>query len=94
MNNLFQHVEQFHNKNQYLIFNNHTVAFQSYKTLIAVWDEPLHKLSIDTNYKKSSTTQKHLYKFINEYTPFSVKSKSDLIDLISEGYINLVEFPQ
>ena len=61
--------------NQFIIeFGNYT-AFQSYSTLIAVYDHKNDTLYQDENFY-SRTTSKYLNMFINEYQPLTI-SKVD-----------------
>lgn len=60
-------VEQFYNKNQFVIYGGDAiVTFQSYNSIIAKIDKNgTFWLGNDWNYSK--TTLKHLYLFINDY---------------------------
>lgn len=61
--------------NQFILeFGNYT-AFQSYSTLIAVYDHKNDTLYQDENFY-SRTTSKYLNMFINEYQPLTI-SKVD-----------------
>lgn len=59
-------VEQFYNKNQFLIKGGNGVTFQSYKSTIANIDKG-GKLSLFRDWDYSHTTLKHLYLFLNDY---------------------------
>lgn len=59
-------VQQFYNKNQFLIDNNGTIFFQSYDSTIAELT-PCGKLTFGKDWDYSKTTLKHLYLFLNEY---------------------------
>lgn len=84
------HVRQLENKNQFVInYNNagdpcvSAVCFQSYATLIAIWNTRERKLYINWSmYDYSKTTLKHLKIFINEYTPFSYETKQQFTKFI------------
>lgn len=71
-------VEQLANKNQFIIHYENGLAFQSYRSLIAV-------LSGDTlliNWNKwdySKTTLKHLKMFVNEYTPYTYENRQQFL---------------
>lgn len=74
------YVEQLHNKNQFVITDTTTkkIVFQSYNSTIAEYDVKTKELTLFRNWDYSNTTRKHLYLFINEYTPIiipSVKNK-------------------
>ena len=59
-------VEQFYNKNQFLIKGEGKTVFQSYNSVIAEIDKNGNlKLGHDWDY--SVTTTKHLYLFLNDY---------------------------
>lgn len=59
-------VQQFYNKNQFIISGNGATVFQSYDSTIAEIDKNgTLKLGEDWNY--SATTKKHLYLFLNDY---------------------------
>ena len=58
-------VEQFYNKNQFLIIDKGVKYFQSYNSMIAKIENGTLTLGIDWDY--SQTTLKHLYLFINDY---------------------------
>lgn len=80
-------VEQLENKNQFVIWlkdkdNNNIVAFQSYKTLIAVYYEGSYEEKrpniLEVNWSMwdySKTTLKHLKLFVNKYTTFHYENK-------------------
>ena len=59
-------VEQFYNKNQFLIKGDNGTTFQSYESTIAnINKDGILKLFADWDY--SHTTSKHLYLFLNDY---------------------------
>jgi hypothetical protein len=57
--------QQFYNKNQFIIRDENKTVFQSYNSIIAIYENRKLTLGIDWDY--SHTTQKHLYLFINDY---------------------------
>lgn len=59
-------VEQFYNKNQFLIKGQEDITFQSYKSTIATIDKQ-GNLTLFTDWDYSHTTLKHLYLFIRDY---------------------------
>lgn len=59
-------VEQFYNKNQFLIKGQDNITFQSYKSTIATIDKN-GDLTLFTDWDYSHTTLKHLYLFIHDY---------------------------
>lgn len=59
-------VEQFYNKNQFIINGKDDIYFQSYQSTIARIDSNgILTLGIDWDY--SRTTMKHLYLFLSDY---------------------------
>lgn len=58
-------VEQFYNKNQFIIKGEEKTVFQSYQSTIA--EIVGGKLILHTDFDYSKTTQKHLYLFIQDY---------------------------
>lgn len=64
-------VEQFEVKNQFIIFSNDVIYFQSYDSLIAKIENDGYKkqkLIVYKNlYKYSKTTAKYFYKFLYDY---------------------------
>ena len=63
-------VENFYNKNQFIITGGDAVVtFQSYNSIIAKIDKK-GTLILGNDWKYSKTTLKHLYLFINDYFCF------------------------
>lgn len=81
-------VFQLKNKNQFIIefikpSNFSVICFQSYKTLIAIYDYETKQLLINWKYwDYSKTTLKHLKLFINEYTYFKYDNKQQFLNEI------------
>lgn len=82
-------VEQLENKNQFVIFykDNTTgrdiIAFQSYKTLIAIYSN----ITLYVNWRYwdySKTTLKHLKMFVDRYTCFDYENKQHFLKLITQ----------
>lgn len=59
-------VEQFYNKNQFIINGEEKTLFQSYNSRIAHIDKNGY-LTLYKDFDYSKTTQKHLYLFIQDY---------------------------
>lgn len=57
--------------NQFIIEYGNFIAFQSYSTLIAVYDSKNDTMYQDVDYY-SRTTSKYLNLFINEYQPLTI----------------------
>ena len=86
------YVEQLHNKNQFIISyrdkdNKSLLAFQSYRTLIAIYDLKDDNLYLNwSKWDYSKTTLKHLKMFINEYLyTFSYENKQQFINCIKNN---------
>lgn len=58
-------VQQFYNKNQFIITSENETVFQSYESTIATIKNGALILHDDWNYSK--TTLKHLYLFLKDY---------------------------
>lgn len=72
-------------KNQFLIYTNETVIFQSYESIIAVWNYKTQILILGRRWDYSNTTSKYLKRFINNYTTFNYDNKKQLEKLIKEN---------
>ena len=59
-------VQQFYNKNQFVITGNGDTVFQSYDSTIAKIDKN-GQLSFGGDWDYSQTTRKHLYLFLSDY---------------------------
>ncbi len=59
-------IEQFYNKNQFVIFEEGKTVFQSYDSTIAEVDDN-GNLTLFRDWNYSNTTRKHLYLFIVDY---------------------------
>lgn len=92
-------VEQFYNKNQFIIEDEESgkICFQSYNSIIAIWDRNTQTLTLGGHWDYSKTTRKHLYLFINDYCilkGFDIDSKTkkqDIQKLIDKGIIKYDE---
>lgn len=81
-------VEQLENKNQFVIVTPQGYYFQSYNSLIALWDG--EDLTLWKMWDYSQTTLKHLKIFINTYTPLNMETKSDIQRAINKGKITYI----
>lgn len=73
--------------NQFVITDAEKVTFQSYESVIAVYDNNI--LTLGKNWNYSITTRKHLYHFIREYTNCDINSNKDVLKAIKENSIIL-----
>lgn len=85
-------VEQLANKNQFVITyedlqkNIRYLCFQSYDTLIAVYDKAHKQMFINWQmWDYSKTTLKHLKMFVNFYTCFEYETKAQFLNLIRKN---------
>lgn len=60
-------VEQFYNKNQFVIRGENKTVFQSYNSEIAEINNDTGKLKLGCDWDYSKTTTKHLYLFLNDF---------------------------
>ena len=60
-------IEQFYNKNQFIIYDNKSIIFQSYTSTIAKINKTKKTLTLYADWDYSNTTRKHLYLFLNDY---------------------------
>lgn len=75
-------VEQFYNKNQFIIFGGDAmVTFQSYNSIIANIDNR-GTLNLFEDWNYSKTTLKHLYLFLNNYKYLASDFTKNLIDKV------------
>lgn len=74
-------------KNQFIIRTADAVIFQSYSSIIAVWQD--RKLTLGCDWDYSTTTGKYRNMFINEFTTLRVDGKKDIERLIKAGEITV-----
>lgn len=60
-------VQQFYNKNQFVIDTKKEITFQSYDSTIATINKKTGVLTFGVDWDYSYTTRKHLYLFLQEY---------------------------
>lgn len=60
-------VKNFYNKNQFVIEEGERIIFQSYESIIAIYESRSQSLTLGRDWAYSRTTTKHLYLFINDY---------------------------
>ncbi len=85
MNRAF--VEQLINKNQFVLFVERKIIFQSYDSIIAEIDEH-GNVTLGRRWDYSQTTRKHLYMFLRKYSKFVlINSSKEVKRLIKSGEI-------
>ena len=60
-------VQQFYNKNQFIVNTEKEITFQSYDSTIATINKKTGVLTFGADWDYSKTTLKHLYLFLNDY---------------------------
>ncbi len=60
-------VENFYNKNQFLIREGGKIILQSYNSIVAIWDNEKQTLVLGRDWDYSRTTTKHVYYFIYNF---------------------------
>lgn len=75
-------VKQLKNKNQFIMEDNKKIIFQSYESIIAIYDKKKEIITLGKNWNYSNTTIKHLYILIDEILPYN----ENLKDLINTKY--------
>ena len=85
-------VQNLQNRNQFIIRVGGYVAFQSYDSLIAVYDEQNNRLYIYEKYiNYSKTTSKHLYMFLREVGIYNISNLKDLKKALKKEQIYLIK---
>lgn len=84
-------VNQFYNKNQFIITSKESVVFQSYDSIIAIKEND--KLTLGRHWDYSNTTRKHLYLFLDEYC-YNVWSKVKNAPSIKQAIQKLIDEKQ
>lgn len=75
-------VEQFEVKNQFVLENDEQLIFQSYDSIIAVYNKESHEITLGKDWDYSRTTSKYLYEFLDTYFYYNNKLSDKLIDII------------
>lgn len=57
--------------NQFVIYANNCIYFQSYDSMIGKYDRKSGKLYITKKWDYSVTTRKHFYIWLRDYTPYT-----------------------
>lgn len=81
-------VENFYNKNQFLIREGEKLILQSYNSIVAIWDNEKQTLVLGKDWGYSRTTTKHIYLFIYDFVRNSkikeVNEKTNKRDFINK----------
>ena len=76
--------------NQFVIKHGDKVYFQSYESVVALWDKGEGRLTVTPRWDFSVTTRKHFYIFLNDYTRYSGK-RDEVLNGIKDGSIVVVK---
>ena len=66
-------VRQLENKNQFLMEDEKQVIFQSYNSIIAIFNKKTRDLTLGCDWDYSRTTLKHLYIFLRDVIYYDLK---------------------
>ena len=72
------------NKNQFIMEDDKKIIFQSYDSIIAIYNKKKETIILGKNWNYSNTTRKHLYIFIDQELPLNENTK----ELINTKYTN------
>ena len=75
--------------NQFVIYANNCIYFQSYDSMIAKYDRKSGKLYITKNWDYSVTTRKHFYIWLRRYTNYN-PTRENVLRCINYGVFDLV----
>lgn len=81
-------VNQFYNKNQFVIDWDWKTIFQSYDSTIAILDYENRTLTIWIDWDYSKTTSKHFYLFLSDYCFLNWFNKKAVLNLIKDWVFN------
>lgn len=80
--NKIMKVEQFEVKNQFVLENDEQLIFQSYDSIIAVYNKESHEITLGRDWDYSKTTSRYLYEFLDTYFYYNYRLQDELIDMI------------
>ena len=80
-------VRQLENKNQFLMEDEKQAIFQSYDSIIAIYDKENHILTFGCDWDYSRTTLKHLYIYLRDviYYDMTPEQKQDIIKALQSA---------
>lgn len=85
-------VNQFYNKNQFVIFSkdndNDFITFQSYESIICIIDYKNKTIQFWIDYDYSKTTWKHLNLFLKEYFTYDNRNRKLINKIIKDWHYN------
>lgn len=80
-------VNNFYNKNQFVIDCDWKTIFQSYESIICIIDYMNKTITFWIDYDYSKTTSKHLKLFLSDYLYFDYENKKELQKTIKDWFI-------
>lgn len=83
MNNLPK-IQQFENKNQFIIRQGDLCIFQSYESICAIYNIETRQLTLGRDWDYSRTTMKHLYIFIHDKARIIKATNGEIVYLSNE----------
>lgn len=72
--------------NQFVIWEDGSISFQSYNSLVCVIDETNATITFGRDWDYSKTTMKHLNTFLSNYAYFDFKGAQTIRKAIKDGY--------
>lgn len=80
-------VKQLENKNQFLMEDEKQAIFQSYDSIIAIYDKENHSLTFGCDWDYSKTTLKHLYIYLRDviYYDMTLEQKQDIMEALQSA---------
>lgn len=80
-------VRQLENKNQYILEDGEKTIFQSYKSIIAVYDNNNKTLTFGCDWDYSKTTLKHLYIYLRDeiYYNMTIDQREEIIKALNSS---------
>lgn len=80
-------VRQLENKNQFIMEDDKKTIFQSYDSIIAIFDKKTRDLTLGCDWDYSRTTLKHLYIFLRDviYYDMTPEQKQDIMSALQSA---------
>lgn len=80
-------VRQLENKNQFLMEDEKQVIFQSYNSIIAIFNKKTRDLTLGCDWDYSRTTLKHLYIFLRDviYYNMTPEQRQNIMDALQSA---------
>lgn len=80
-------VRQLENKNQFLMEDEKQAIFQSYNSIIAIYDKENHNLIFGCDWDYSKTTLKHLYIYLRDviYYDMTPEQRQNIMEALQSA---------